>query len=52
MYIDDSVLNNDEKIIFYKDYTADTSAGAGHPCAEAQRTYGLTLANYISQLEI
>lgn len=43
---------DDEKVVFYKDYGVDTSAANGHPSAEAQRTWGLSLAEYISQLNI
>ena len=43
---------DDEKIVFYKDYGVDTSAANGHPNAEAQRTWGLSLAEYILQLSI
>lgn len=39
---------NDEKVVFYSDYTPDTSAVAYHPSARAQREWGITLAEYIA----
>ena len=41
---------NDERIVRFTNYTANTSGCKGHPTAGAQKTFGTNLANYIRKL--